>query len=306
MRFGFFSSGEYFDLSPRIGIQYAVVPDRIMLRGAGGRYVQYMHRLRDRYSFLYDLVSSRWVATDEEVRPSISHHITGGLELRPISGMTLSSDVYWYEANGILLPLDDFQTKDGLEGPGIDVGALLGQYESGEARAYGIEVNVRHDFGRWETFLSYTGSRSLTRAARNSNNGYRPGRFDVPRAFRGLVGRTWGDLRSTLTGEIRSGYAHTVPVARYVLDDPLGEPYVYLHRPEINNGRLPPYFHIDFALQYDFRWAGARWAASLHLFNISNRRNVIGRQYTPTETGVEVRDRRGLPVLPLVELELRI
>lgn len=305
-RFAFFSGGEYVDVSPRVGIQYAVVPDRIMLRGAGGRYVQYMHRLRDRYSFLYDLVSSRWVATGEDVRPSISHHITGGVELRPVRGLTFVSDAYWYEARDILLPLDDFQTKEGLEGPGIDIGALLGQYESGHGRAYGVEANVRYERGGWETFLSYTGSRSLTRVIDEPSDGYRPGRFDVPRSFRGLIGRTFGDLRATLSGEIRSGYAHTVPVARYVLDDPLGDQHVFLHRPDINNGRLPPYYHVDLNFQYDFRWAGARWAASLHLFNVTNRRNVIARQYIPTDTGVEIRDRRGLPILPLVELELRL
>lgn len=305
LRFGFFSGGEYLDLSPRIGIQYAIIPDRIMLRGAGGRYVQYMHRLRDRYSFLYDLVSSRWVATDQDVRPSTSHHLTGGMELRPITGLSISSDVYWYFARDILLPLDDFQTKEGLEGPGIDVGALLGQYEAGLARAYGVELNARYERGRWEAFASYTGSRSLARMAER-DDAFRPGRFDVPRAFRALVGRNWGGLRTTISGEARSGYAHTVPVARYVLDDPLGDPYVYLHRPEVNNGRLPPYYHIDLALQYQFRWAGARWTTSLHLFNITNRRNVVARQYQPTDVGVDIRDRRGLPILPLLELELRI
>ena len=305
-RFGFFSGGEYVDISPRVGVQYALVPDRIMLRGAGGRYVQYMHRLRDRYSFLYDLVSSRWVATDEDVRPSISHHITGGVELRPIRGLTFVSDVYWYEGDDILLPLDDFQTKEGLEGPGIDVGALLGQYEPGRARAYGVEVNARFERGRWEAFASYTGSRSLTQAESRRSAGFRPGRFDVPRAFSGLLGRTFGDLRATLSGEIRSGYAHTVPVARYVMDDPLDGKQIFLHRPDINNGRLPPYFHVDLNFQYNFRWAGARWSASLHLFNLTNRRNVISRQYIPSDTGVEIRNRRGLPILPLLELEMRI
>lgn len=305
-RFAFFSGGEYVDLSPRLGIQYAIVPDRLMLRGAGGRYVQYMHRLRDRYSFLYDLVSSRWIATGDDVRPSVSHHLTGGVEVRPISGMTLSSDVYWYEAKDILLPEDDFQTKEGLDGPGIDVGAMLGQYAGGYARAYGIEINGRYERGRWEAFASYTGSRSLAKLISGSDDTFRPGRFDVPRSFRALIGRNWGSLRTTISSEARSGYAHTVPVARYVLDDPLSDPSVYLHRPEINNGRLPPYYHVDFAVQYQFRWAGARWTTSLHLYNITNRRNVISRQYHPTETGVDVRDRRGLPILPLLEVEMRI
>lgn len=305
VRVGIFSGGNFVDLSPRLGIQYAIVPDRVMVRGAAGRYVQYMHRLRDRFSFLYDLVSSRWIATSDDVRPSTSHHVTGGFELRPLTGLTLSTDAYWYEANDILLPLDDFQVKEGLEGPGIDVGALLGQYGSGGARAYGIELNGRYERGPWEAMLSYTGSRSLSRLIEEDDT-FRPARFDVPRSFRALAGRNWGRFRTTVSAEARSGYPHTVPVARYVLDDPLGEPEIYLHRPEVNNGRLPPYYHFDLTLQYRFRWAGARWMTSLHLFNITNRRNVVSRQYHPLETGMDIRDRRGLPILPLVELELRI
>lgn len=306
VRAGFFSGGEHVDVSPRVGLQYAPVPDRIMFRAAGGHYVQYMHRLRDRYSYLYDLVSSRWITTGENVRPSRSRHLTAGVEVRPWSGITLSSDVYQYEAQDVLLPEDDFQEKDGLEGPGIDVGAILGQYATADARSYGVEVDGRLSRGRWDIWLSYAGSRSLTRAHEGENGQFRPGRFDIPRTFRGLVAHQWRMLRLSLSLDARSGYPHTVPVARYVLGDALDEPDVYLYRPSINNGRLPAYYHIDLNLQYNFQWVGAEWNASLQLFNITNNRNVIGRQYIPQATGIEIRDRRGFPLLPLFEIEMRI
>jgi hypothetical protein len=299
-----FAGGGYFQVSPRLGVQYAPLPDQVMLRAAAGRYDQYMHRLRDRHSFLYDLVSSRWIPTSEDVRPSNSYHLTSGVETRPHRNLVLSADTYWYAGSDVLLPEDDFQLKDGLEGPGIDVGALLGQYVTGDARSFGVELNARLEHRSWEFLASYTGSRSLTRL--ESDDVFRPGRFDVPRTFRGLLGYTWQGLTVRMSGDIRSGYPHTVPVARYVLDDPLGEPRVFLHRPETNNGRLPPYFHTDLTLQYAFRWAGARWSAQMHMFNITNRRNVLGRQYVPMNGNVEVRDRRGLPFLPLFEVELRI
>lgn len=304
VRLAHFAGGGYFQLSPRLGIQYAPLPDRVMLRAAAGRYDQYVHRLRDRHSFLYDLVSSRWIPTSDDVRPSNSYHLTTGVETRPHRNLTLSADTYWYAGSDVLLPEDDFQLKDGLEGPGIDVGALLGQYVTGDARSYGVELNASLEHRSWEFLASYTGSRSLTRG--HDEPEFRPGRFDVPQTFRGLLGYSWRGLTVRMSGDIRSGYPHTVPVARYVLDDPLGEPLVFLHRPEINNGRLPPYFHTDLTLQYAFRWAGARWSAQMHLFNVTNRRNVLARQYVPVNGTVDVRDRRGLPILPLFEIELRI
>ncbi|MFW5972595.1 MAG: TonB-dependent receptor [Bacteroidota bacterium] len=304
VRAAHFSGGAYWDVSPRVGMQFAAIPDELMFRFAAGRYVQYMHRLRDRYSFLYDLVSSRWIATNSDVQPATSNQVTAGVEVRPLENLTVSSDVYWHEGSGVLLPEDDYQTKDGLDGPGIDVGAVLGQFVPGDSRAYGLELNSRFEPGRWEFWVSYTGSRSLNRTV--DDNIFRPGRFDVPRRFRALLGHRWRRLRASASFDARSGYAHTVPVARYVLDDPLGEPNAYLHRPDINNGRLPPYYHIDLAISYNFDWAGARWNASLQVFNVTNRRNVIARQYLPADGGIKTTDRRGMPILPLFEFEMRL
>jgi len=40
--------------------------------------------------------------------------------------------------------------------------------------------------------------------------------------------------------------------------------------------------------------------------NVTNRDNVLDRTYRPTETGVDINRQRGLPILPLVELEMRL
>lgn len=56
-------------IDPRLSASFAATP-WFILKMAAGTQVQHLHRLRDRYSFLYDLVSSRWVPVDEEVSPS--------------------------------------------------------------------------------------------------------------------------------------------------------------------------------------------------------------------------------------------
>ncbi len=81
---------------------------------------------------------------------------------------------------------------------------------------------------------------------------------------------------------------------------------MYLYRPEINNGRLPPYWRIDGQLTYRFHWLGANWHAALYLYNLLNRRNVIDRRYEPAPTGVRQIDRKGLPLLPLIELQMKL
>src|SRR5690625_5815480 len=95
-------------------------------------------------------------------------------------------------------------------------------------------------------------------------------------------------------------------MSQYKLGYPIDTPQDYLYRPIINNGRLPAYYHIDLNFQYRFDWAGARWTTSLQMFNITNNRNVIGRQFMPTETGVEISDRRGFLIFQLFAIEVRV
>lgn len=46
------------ELEPRLSMRYSLSPDQVVLRLSVGRYVQYLHQLRDRYSYLYDVVST--------------------------------------------------------------------------------------------------------------------------------------------------------------------------------------------------------------------------------------------------------
>jgi outer membrane receptor protein involved in Fe transport len=107
--------------------------------------------------------------------------------------------------------------------------------------------------------------------------------------------------------ELRSGYPITVPEARYRLGDPTTDsPTTYLHRPRINNGRLPPYLRVDLTVSYQFRLLSADWTATADVFNVINRDNILDQTYRPTETGVTVNRQRGFPILPLVELEMEL
>ena len=304
VRASVFSGGSYVRLSPRLGVRYAVDPERLVLRGAAGAQVQYLHRVRDRFSLLYDMVSSRWIPASSAVPPSSNVQLSAGAESYPLPGLTVAMDTYWRYSNKVLLPRDEFQTKDGLEGPGIELGTLLGQYTRGKARAYGVELSARMERGPWQLWLSYAGGRSLSKAPELGETRFRSARFDVPRAFRGAVSRNGRRWSFALSAVSRSGLPETVPVSRYALGDPLDEePTRFLYRPRINNGRLPPYLRYDFLAGYRFTILGARFRTQLHLYNLTNRRNVINRVYDPRQEGaVEIRNRHSLPFLPLLEI----
>lgn len=307
LRLAYFSGGKYLHLTPSMSFQRVVRPKRLLLRGGIGTTVQYINRLRDRYSFMYDLVSSRWIPVSDEVKPAWSSQAGLGLEIHPHGRITLSADLYGRYAERVLLPRDEYRTKDGLEGPGIEVGTLLGQYTPSHAMVYGAEVSARVTEGDWSLWLNYVAGRSLNRAPELGERRFRPARFDAPQSFRGVVVRSVNRWAFTFSADVRSGYPYSAPIARYAVGDPLDEePVPYFYRPSVNNGRLPAYWRMDAAVDYRFRLLGARWRGRLQLYNLFDRRNVISRQYDPREYIPAPADRRSLPLLPLIELEMEI
>ncbi|MEM8484603.1 MAG: TonB-dependent receptor [Bacteroidota bacterium] len=307
LRLSYFSGGQYTFLSPRLNVQYIVNPRYLILKGAIGRQVQYMQQLRDRYSFMYDLVSSRWIPTSDNIKPSTSVQTSLEAESQILPWLKLASEVYWRDSENILLPRDEFQTKDGIDGPGIEVASLLAQYTPGLARAYGMEFTGIIERGHWRWLLSYTGGRSKSKAPTLNESSFRPTRFDVPRAVKSAIIRQYTDWHLTLSTTIRSGYPITVPVAQYDLSGPgEDEPTQYLYRPQINNGRLPAYIRFDMSVGYRFDMLGAKWHTKFHLYNFTNKRNVIDRFYDPTGETVKIQNRKGLPILPLFELEMEL
>ena len=307
LRLSYFSGGSYLFLSPRLNVRYDVSSKYLILKGSVGSQVQYMQRLKDRFSFMYDLVSSRWIPTSESIRPSTSKQVSIEAESQPAPWIHLITEVYWRSSKDILLPRDEFQTKDGIDGPGIEVATLLAQYTSGLARAYGVELTSVIERGPWNLLLNYGGGRTLSRAPVLGETSFRPTRFDIPRSIRTALTRSFDDWHITTSALIRSGYPVTVPVAQYTLEGPTGdESTQYLYRPNLYNGRLPAYLRFDLTLGYRFDLLGASWRTQFHVYNITNRRNIIDRFYNPSQNTVKVQDRRGLPILPFFEIEMEL
>lgn len=307
VRASYFSNGKHFHLAPRLSARYAAHPRWLVLKGSAGMHVQYLHRLRDRYSLAYDLVSSRWIPSSSRVAPATGIQLGFGMKSQPHARWTVELDTYARGGRDLLVPADAFQQKDALEGPGIEVGALLGQYTEGEERAFGAEVSTVYEWKDWTLRAGLGSGRTFVRVPERSGGRWRPADLDVPYSFRGAVSWSRGAWSSSVATVVRSGYPISEPVARYRLGDPVEEePVTYLYRPQVNNGRLAPYFRVDLTLGYQFRLLSANWAATLNVFNATNRGNVVDQTYRPTESGVDIERQRGLPLLPLLELEMTL
>lgn len=307
VRLSYFSGGTRWHLRPRLTMRYAVHPRWLVVRGAAGMYVQYLHRLEDRQAVAYDLVSSRWVPSSNVIRPASRSQVQLGLNSQPWPALTLNLTGYARRTQHLLIPRDAFQTRDGLQGTGVEVGALLGQYTEADGRAFGLEGTLQLKHDAWTLRAGIATGRTLVAVPAEANQGTRPADLDVPVSVRTAL--TWSKRawEATLATEVRSGYPVSAPVARFRVGDPIGTtPTSFLSRPAVNNSRLPTYARLDASVLYRFRMLTANWEARLNLFNLLNRGNIVSRTYAPTDTGVAVSSQRGLPILPLLELEMSL
>jgi len=292
-------------VSPRLGIRYNM--GQVILRMASGINVQYLHQVRDRYSVLYDLISYRWVPASRSVSPSYSYHASLGGSILLSPTFTAGIDLYAQLTYGLLLPKNEQQSKDGLSGPGIELGAILGQYTRGRALAHGLEINLQYDRGPSIIWMSYAAGRSRSQAPELGETQFRPGRYDVPQRLQIALQRSTRHWMYGISGRWRSGYPITVPEARYAVGDPLSEEAEgFLYFPKINNGRLPPYVNYGLQGAYRFKIGVAAIQLKLEVNNLTFHRNVIGRRFDPTTPeSVEITSRYGFPAYPLLEITAR-
>jgi len=292
-------------ISPRLGVRYEM--NKMILRMVAGINVQYLHQVRDRYSVLYDLISYRWVPASRSVDPSASYHVSVGSNVFLGNYFSAGVDVYLHSTFGLLLPLNEEQTKDGLLGPGIGVASILGQYTRGQARSYGAEFNIQYDRGRTNFWMSYATGISQNRAPELGEVHFRPSRFDLPFRLQVALQRTTSRWIYGVSGQWRSGYPITVPEARYAVGDPLSDdPQGFFHFPKINNGRLPSFLNFGVLGAYRFEIRNVKFQVKIEINNLHFHRNVIAREFDPT-----IPDRTtttsiyGFPPYPLFEITSR-
>ncbi len=210
IRASWFGSEPFLRVVPRLSVQWVAEPTWVILRAAASSHVQYLQRIRDRNAYLYDLVSSRWIPAQADAPPARSRQVSLGGESHGIPRTVLHVDGFVREGSGTLLPEDNFQSKNGLLGPGIEVATLLGQYDRGEERSRGIEVGTQTRTDRWLIMTSYTRARSENRIAASPKASFRPARFDTPTPSASSFpsGKPVGTWVHRSTGEVDTPYPY--------------------------------------------------------------------------------------------------
>lgn len=301
--------------APRLAVKRFLGRERdAAVKVAAGRYVQFVHSLRDEN---LPVSNDNWVTSDENVPPVVSDQVQVGLEKFWGDRWYASVEGYWRGYRGVT----DFNVADDPNDPSDD---LL----EGEGSSYGVDFMVRRTTGP----LTGWASLSLLRAERTFPDPLAQGIDGVPdevtfppvfdrRVDLDVVAqyRLPGRVEAGLRFNFGTGVPYSRPVASFVgfetdvinggyrIPRPLGddpEVPVYVVPGQRNQERYPAYHRLDVTLRRSYRRSWGTFTPYLQVLNAYNRRNVLFYFYNyddqpATRSGVSM-----FPVLPTFGVEM--
>jgi hypothetical protein len=314
---GWWSGGaDYLHLSPRLAAKRFLGDTRsAAVKLAAGRYVQFLHSLRDEQ---LPVSNDTWVTADAHVPPVVSDQVQIGIEKWWGDAWNASVETYYRTFRGVT----EFNPADDPNDPADD---LL----TGTGRSYGLDVLVRRSTGALRGWVAV----SLLRARRTMPDPLALGLDDLPQTV--TFAPVWDrradvdlvlsydlprGVESGLRWNVGTGVPYSRPVGQFVAfetsildggyrvqrprgDDDSGVP-VYIVPGERNRQRYPTYHRLDATVRkpYTRRWGTL--TPYLQVLNVYDRRNVLFYFYNydaapPVRSGISM-----FPVIPTIGVEV--
>lgn len=263
---------------PRAQLRWTPLPS-LTAFAAGGRYMQSP-----------DPGDLSPIFGNPRLRPATSDHLVGGLTGRIFDRLSLG-------ATGFILRGRDLVGR--TPGPTPPTAALLSN--DTDSRSFGGQlVATAEPIQSVSTRLVYGWSRAQRRDP--GTNAWRRSDFDQPHLLTALAswthrnGVSLGARASLTSGFPRTAVVSAVPNTRSAAWDPVFGAH--------NEDRLPLFFELSARLGYQKSWSWGSIQTWLDVQNTTNRANAYEYFYSAdySRRGFV----RGLPVLPLVGLEVRL
>ncbi|MCK0147761.1 TonB-dependent receptor [Arenibacter sp. F26102] len=270
------------NLEPRLALAYTLNPDN-SIKASYTRLTQYLHLLSNTSS---PTPLDVWTPSGSFVKPQLlDQYALGYFKNLKNGDYSLETEVFY----------KDIQNRiDYIDGANLIANDAIEQVIlNGEARAYGLELLLRKNQGRFQGWLAYTLSRSEQRTpGRNaSETGINSGNWyntpydkthDISLFVNYELNEKWS-FNSNFV--FQTGQPTNYPIGQFEFQN-LAVPYYGLR----NKQRLPAYHRIDFSAtltprKNKGRKLKAEWVFSI--YNLYNRRNAASIGFSRNgDTGV--------------------
>ena len=270
-----FGSGEvihtYHNFEPRLSAKYQLTPSSSVKLGYN-RMVQYIHLISNTAaSSPLDI----WTPSTNNIEPLIADQLALGY-FKNFKNNTFETSAEVYYKN-IPYQIDYIGGADLLLNEFIE-----GEILEGKGRAYGLELYVKKNKGKFNGWVSYTLSRSEQLISGLNNNEWYPTRFDQTHNLKIVtfydVNKRWS-FSANFT--LLSGTPNTFPTHQLEFQ---GYPVPHNSGNTRNNIRIPPYHRLDVSVTLHGKEKPNRkykkyWVFSV--YNLYNHRNPFSVYFQP-------------------------
>ncbi len=265
----------YFNVEPRFSANYKL-NENSSVKLAYARNTQNFHLINNSVA---TSPTDRWVMNTNIIKPEIADQISVGYVKNFKDDMyEFGGDIYYKSMKNQIDYKDNAQEAE----PIIETQLLFGK-----GRAYGLEMLLRKNKGKFTGWMSYTLSKTEKLIEGVNNNTWYNSRYDRTHDFT-VVGmyELTRKLSASALWTFQTGNAVTFPSGKYLIN---GEMLWYYT--ERNAYRMPPYHRLDVSLNWILS-NKKRWKSELvfGVYNAYGRQNpyMIDFRQKPNSNETEV------------------
>jgi hypothetical protein len=293
----FSSSGKfvktYTTLEPRLSVNYKLTSSQSLKLG----YTLSTQQIRAVRTSSWSMPFDRYTMSSNIIKPEMAQQVSLGYT------RLLQHGAYDFSLEGYYKDVDHvYDYRDGKSfNSEIEIERLLLE---GRSHAYGVELGLHKNTGRFTGWLSYTLS-----WVENKIDGINDGRWytanndrrhDLSVVAMYKLTDKW-DLSASW--KYNSGQALTAPSAKYKINDE----YVYYYS-ERNGYRSPSYHRLDLGANYTVKKAKYTSTWSFSIYNAYNRRNpfIVGFENdSRTASGIQAYQFSLFGIIPSVAYSIK-
>jgi hypothetical protein len=285
-----YKSGEtiapaYHNLEPRLAVNYLLNPES-SLKASYNRMVQNLHLISNTNS---PTPLDIWLPSGPYIKPLIADQVGLGYFRNFKDNMLeTSAEVYYKNMKNVIDYIDGaelFLNED-----------LETELLHGSGYAYGLELFLKKQTGRFTGWLSYTLSKSMREVAGINEGKAYPSSYDRTHNVSVVANYELNkNLNLSATWVFLTGNPTSYPVAKYDLQG--NTLYFYSSR---NSNRIPDYHRMDVSLTYDFKKNDqhkVKQSLNFSIYNVYNRRNAYSVTFRQNEDKPNVSEATRLSII---------
>lgn len=257
-------------IEPRLGVTYILNPES-SLKTSYNRIYQFLHLLSNSTT---TTPTDLWLPSSNNVQPQISDQFSLGY-FRNFKNNEFESslEVYYKDLRNQI----DYKNGADL----VFNSTVEAELVFGRGWAYGAELTVKRNYGRFNGWMSYTWSKTMRQFDSINQGDPFPARHDRTHDFSvvGMIDIS-KNLKLSATWVYYTGNAVTFPSGRYEIEGQIVEYYT-----ERNGYRMPDYHRLDLGLTW-FRKKTDKFESNWNfsVYNAYARENAYYIDFRESET----------------------